>query len=147
MAGRLSLLLRGVGNAFGLQLRMSKLWEQEASVFLNKHGHQDQFPAIVEDSHSLHDRKPVNNSMVITSTANASGTFPDKNDMKLINRRQKLNSSANVTLRVGMEDGSMPLGAATPDASKVDSTDENACPMSGKKGGKCPWGFGSATTA
>ena len=34
MAGRLSLLLRGVGNAFGLKIRMSTLWESEADSFL-----------------------------------------------------------------------------------------------------------------
>ena len=37
-AGRLSILLRGMGNAFGLQLRMSELWEHEAKEFLASQG-------------------------------------------------------------------------------------------------------------
>lgn len=37
LAGRLSLLLRGVGNAFGLSIRMSKMWENEAYAFLKAH--------------------------------------------------------------------------------------------------------------
>ncbi len=32
--GRVSVLLRGMGNAFGLQLRMSELWAQDAEKFL-----------------------------------------------------------------------------------------------------------------
>jgi hypothetical protein len=35
MAGRMSVLLRGIGNAFGVKIRMSKLWEQQALEFLN----------------------------------------------------------------------------------------------------------------
>lgn len=34
MASRLSILLRGMGNAFGLQIRMSKMWENDAKEFL-----------------------------------------------------------------------------------------------------------------
>lgn len=33
---RLNILLRGIGKAFGLQLRMSKLWEREAREFLKR---------------------------------------------------------------------------------------------------------------
>jgi len=38
MAGRLSFLLRGMGNAFGLQLRMSQMWEEDALEFLKNQG-------------------------------------------------------------------------------------------------------------
>lgn len=38
MAGRVSIMMRGMGKAFGLQLRMSKLWEQEAAAFLKSQG-------------------------------------------------------------------------------------------------------------
>jgi hypothetical protein len=33
LAGRLSLLLRGVGNAFGISIRMSKMWEKVCHYF------------------------------------------------------------------------------------------------------------------
>ena len=35
-ASRLSVLLRGMGNAFGVQMRMSKMWEQDAKKFLER---------------------------------------------------------------------------------------------------------------
>jgi aarF domain-containing kinase len=38
LASRVNLLLRGMGNAFGLKLRMSQLWKDEAEAFLKKHG-------------------------------------------------------------------------------------------------------------
>lgn len=38
MMGRVSVLLRGVGKAFGMDLRMSELWKDEAVIFLKKHG-------------------------------------------------------------------------------------------------------------
>jgi aarF domain-containing kinase len=34
MACRMNIFMRGIGKAFGLQLRMSKLWEKEAQAFL-----------------------------------------------------------------------------------------------------------------
>ena len=34
MACRASVLLRGMGNAFGLQLRISKMWKEDAEKFL-----------------------------------------------------------------------------------------------------------------
>lgn len=37
MAGRMSVLLRGIGNAFGMKIRMSKLWEEQAIDFLRAH--------------------------------------------------------------------------------------------------------------
>lgn len=37
-ANRLSIMMRGMGNAFGLQLRMSKMWEDEARNFLKSNG-------------------------------------------------------------------------------------------------------------
>jgi hypothetical protein len=37
-ASRVSVLLRGMGNAFGLQLRMSELWAPEAEEYLRKKG-------------------------------------------------------------------------------------------------------------
>lgn len=37
-ASRVSLMLRGMGNAFGIKLRMSKLWENEAKAFLESQG-------------------------------------------------------------------------------------------------------------
>lgn len=36
-ASRVSIMLRGMGKAFGLQLRMSQLWEPEATAFLKAH--------------------------------------------------------------------------------------------------------------
>lgn len=38
MASRVSIMMRGMGKAFGLQLRISKLWEQEAAAFLKSQG-------------------------------------------------------------------------------------------------------------
>jgi aarF domain-containing kinase len=38
MASRVSIMMRGMGKAFGLQLRMSKLWESEAAAFLKSQG-------------------------------------------------------------------------------------------------------------
>jgi aarF domain-containing kinase len=38
MAGRLNILLRGMGKAFGLKIKMSKVWEQQARDFLQRHG-------------------------------------------------------------------------------------------------------------
>ena len=38
MASRVSIMLRGMGNAFGLQLRMSKMWEEDAREFLRNQG-------------------------------------------------------------------------------------------------------------
>lgn len=38
MASRVSIMMRGMGKAFGLQLRMSKMWEQEARDFLRSQG-------------------------------------------------------------------------------------------------------------
>jgi aarF domain-containing kinase len=38
MAARVSIMLRGMGNAFGLKLRTSKLWEDEARQFLASQG-------------------------------------------------------------------------------------------------------------
>jgi len=38
MASRVSIMLRGMGNAFGLQLRMSKMWEDDAREFLRNQG-------------------------------------------------------------------------------------------------------------
>lgn len=38
MASRVSIMMRGMGKAFGLQLRMSKLWEQEAAAYLKSQG-------------------------------------------------------------------------------------------------------------
>lgn len=38
MASRVNIMMRGMGKAFGLQLRMSKLWEQEAADFLKSQG-------------------------------------------------------------------------------------------------------------
>lgn len=38
MASRVSIMMRGMGKAFGLQLRMSKQWEKEASAFLKSQG-------------------------------------------------------------------------------------------------------------
>ena len=38
MASRVSVMMRGMGKAFGLQLRMSKLWEEEALAFLKTQG-------------------------------------------------------------------------------------------------------------
>lgn len=37
-ASRVNVMLRGMGKAFGLQLRMSKIWEKEASDFLKSQG-------------------------------------------------------------------------------------------------------------
>lgn len=37
-ASRVNIMLRGMGKAFGLRLRMSKLWEAEARAFLNSQG-------------------------------------------------------------------------------------------------------------
>lgn len=34
MASRMSLMLRGMGNAFGLQLKMSQMWKDEAEALL-----------------------------------------------------------------------------------------------------------------
>ncbi len=34
MVSRLSILLRGMGNAFGIQMIMSKMWEHDAKRFL-----------------------------------------------------------------------------------------------------------------
>ena len=38
MASRVSVMLRGMGNAFGLKLRVSKLWEDEARKLLVSQG-------------------------------------------------------------------------------------------------------------
>lgn len=38
MASRVSIMMRGMGKAFGLQLRVSKLWEEEAQAFLKSQG-------------------------------------------------------------------------------------------------------------
>jgi predicted unusual protein kinase regulating ubiquinone biosynthesis (AarF/ABC1/UbiB family) len=38
MASRVSIMMRGMGKAFGLQLRVSKLWEQEAAAYLKSQG-------------------------------------------------------------------------------------------------------------
>jgi hypothetical protein len=38
MAGRMNILLRGMGKAFGLQLRMGEMWRHEAAAFLTQHG-------------------------------------------------------------------------------------------------------------
>lgn len=38
MPGRLNILLRGMGKAFGLRMRMSELWADEAQAFLNSQG-------------------------------------------------------------------------------------------------------------
>jgi len=38
LATRMSFLLRGMGKAFGLQLRMSEMWKQEAQAFLKSQG-------------------------------------------------------------------------------------------------------------
>ncbi len=35
---RVNILLRGMGKAFGMKIRMSKLWEQEAKDFLRSQG-------------------------------------------------------------------------------------------------------------
>jgi aarF domain-containing kinase len=35
---RVNLMIRGMGKAFGIKLRMSKLWEQEAKAFLDSQG-------------------------------------------------------------------------------------------------------------
>jgi aarF domain-containing kinase len=37
-ASRVSIMIRGMGNAFGLKLRMSQLWESEARKFLETQG-------------------------------------------------------------------------------------------------------------
>jgi aarF domain-containing kinase len=37
-ASRVNLMLRGMGNAFGIKLHMSKLWENEARKFLLSQG-------------------------------------------------------------------------------------------------------------
>ena len=37
-AARVNLMIRGMGKAFGLKLRMSKLWELEAEKFLESQG-------------------------------------------------------------------------------------------------------------
>ena len=142
MAGRLSLLLRGVGNAFGLQLRMSKLWEQEADDFLAEYGHEDKFISTREDREHYRNRKRANdidlsNGMVITSTVNASGTSPNKNDMKLIKQRRIVEKNTT------MNSNSVPPALAR---AEVTVDDEKACPMSGQRGGKCPWGFGGSTS-
>ncbi len=143
MAGRLSLLLRGVGNAFGLQLRMSKLWEYEADTFLEEHGHKDKFPVLERNIHPLCGNSNIdNNTMVITSEVNASGTFPDKNDMKLIKRHERTTKQGDVTINTTL---SAAMEGPTPVAG-ADVESNQACPMSGKKGGKCPWGFGNVNT-
>jgi aarF domain-containing kinase len=36
-SSRLTLLLRGMGNAFGLRIKMSSLWEEQARALLAKH--------------------------------------------------------------------------------------------------------------
>lgn len=36
-ASRVNLILRGMGKAFGLSIRMSKMWEKEAQAFLDKY--------------------------------------------------------------------------------------------------------------
>ena len=38
LASRVSILMRGMGNAFGIKLRMSQLWEEQARLFLKKQG-------------------------------------------------------------------------------------------------------------
>jgi aarF domain-containing kinase len=38
MAGRVSVMMRGMGKAFGLSLRTSKLWEEDAAAFLKSQG-------------------------------------------------------------------------------------------------------------
>jgi len=38
MPGRLSILLRGMGKAFGVRMRMSELWASEAEAFLKSQG-------------------------------------------------------------------------------------------------------------
>jgi hypothetical protein len=38
MPGRLSILLRGMGKAFGIRMRMSELWAAEADAFLKSQG-------------------------------------------------------------------------------------------------------------
>lgn len=37
-ASRVNIMLRGMGNAFGIKLKMSKLWEEEARKFLTSQG-------------------------------------------------------------------------------------------------------------
>lgn len=38
MVSRMNLMLRGMGNAFGLQLHMSRMWQDEAVAFLKRQG-------------------------------------------------------------------------------------------------------------
>lgn len=38
MAGRVSLLLRGMANAFGMKVRISDYWAEEAQKFLKAQG-------------------------------------------------------------------------------------------------------------
>ena len=117
---------------------MAKLWEAEADAFLLAHGHEDTFMHDGTYQGSL--KSPTcTNTMVITSGKNASGTFPDKNDMKIIKRQQKKPLKSEVSDKnVNTSDSSAMGGEGL-------TTDGKACPMSGKTGGKCPWGFGSAT--
>jgi len=36
MAARVGIMLRGLGNAFGIKLRMCKMWEKQAKKFLKE---------------------------------------------------------------------------------------------------------------
>ena len=51
-----SILLRGIGNAFGIQLRMAKLWEAAADKYLHAHGHEDKDTLEVNDDQRDHVR-------------------------------------------------------------------------------------------
>lgn len=37
-AARVSIMVRGMAKAFGMQLKMSSMWEKQAREFLHKHG-------------------------------------------------------------------------------------------------------------
>lgn len=45
MVGRVSILLRGMGKAFGLKLEMSKLWAKDAEMLLALHAQDDAQPS------------------------------------------------------------------------------------------------------